>query len=233
MNGGDDFTRPTTGFWQALLPRDSGAGPHAPPYRFGYPAQLPDGRTLVLPIRKVAGKPGHAVASLIANQASFAVVRVLAGMMTDLAGPLGGTVIVGLPTLGMVFAPLVAEALGHQRYVPMGYSRKFWYDQALSVPVNSLTTPDQSKRIYLDPNQRTLIEGARVIVIDDAVSTGATVAAVIGLLQELGAQVAGVVVAMRQGGAWRTRLGPLWSPLVHGVFDSPRLVLREDGWWPE
>jgi len=233
----DNFTRPTTAYWQAMLPADLRGCEDgvrlAPPFRFGYPARLPDGRHLVLPVRKVAGANGHAVASLIANQASFEVVRVLAGFMADLARPLGCEVIVGLPTLGMVFAPLVAEALGHPRYVPLGYSRKFWYDEGLSASVRSLTTPDQAKRVYLDPNQLPLVMGRRVAVVDDAVSTGGTLAAVIDLLERLNVQVAGVVVAMRQGQAWRQHLGPARAALVAGVFDSPRLILRDDGWWPE
>jgi adenine/guanine phosphoribosyltransferase-like PRPP-binding protein len=233
----DDFVRPTTGFWQALLdaPDDASAAafPAGPPYRYGYPAPLPDRRRLVLPIRKVAGTSDRAVASLIANQASFEVVRALAAHMADLARPMNCDVIAGLPTLGMVFAPLVAEQLAHARYVPLGYSLKFWYDEALSASVQSLTTPTQGKRVYLDPNQLPLIAGRRVVIVDDAVSTGGTLVAVIELLERLGAEIAGVVVAMRQGSAWRDRLGPDRAALVAGVFDSPRLTLRDDGWWPE
>ncbi len=233
----DGFTRATTGFWQELLPDTTAvvAGGFAieAPYRFGYPARLPDGCRLVLPIRKVAGTTDRAVASLIANQASFEVVRKLAAHMAALARSMNCDVIAGLPTLGMVFAPLVAEELGHARNVPLGYSRKFWYDEALSASVQSLTTPTQGKRVYLDPNQLSLIAGRRVVIVDDAVSTGGTLVAVMDLLEGLGAQLAGVVVAMRQGSAWRERLGPVRSALVKGVFDSPRLTLREDGWWPE
>jgi adenine/guanine phosphoribosyltransferase-like PRPP-binding protein len=233
----DDFTRATTGFWQGLLsdPAEAVAGGFAieAPYRFGYPAPLPDGRRLVLPIRKLAGTQDRAVASLIANQASFEVVRTLADHMAAIARPMRCDVVVGLPTLGMVFAPLVAEHLGHPRYVPMGYSRKFWYDETLSVAVQSLTTPMQGKRVYLDPNQLPLIAGRRVVIVDDAVSTGGTLVAVIDLLERLGATIAGVVVAMRQGNAWRDRLGPARAAMVAGVFDSPRLTLRENGWWPE
>lgn len=233
----DDFTRATTGFWQELLPDATAvlAGGFAPeaPFRFGYPAPLPDGSLLVLPIRKLAGARDRAVASLIANQASFEVVRTLADHMAAIARPMRCDVVVGLPTLGMVFAPLVAEHLGHPRYVPLGYSRKFWYDEALSASVQSLTTPTQGKRVYLDPNQQPLIAGRRVVIVDDAVSTGGTLAAVIDLLERLGARIAGVVVAMRQGNAWRDRLGPARAAMVAAVFDSPRLTLRENGWWPE
>lgn len=222
-----DFTRPTTGFWQVIEPAGGNpAFPDRPPYRYGYPARLPDGRFLVLPVRRVRGQ-GRAVASLIANQASFEVVRTLSGMMAECARRFGAEVVVGLPTLGFAFAPLVAEALGFARFVPMGYSRKLWYDEALSVPVNSLTTPDQIKRLYLDPNQKSLVEGRDVLIVDDAVSTGGT------LLAGVGARVAGVVVAMRQGRAWRERLGADLAARVAGVFDSPRLVLEPDGWWPE
>lgn len=81
------------------------------------------------------GAPGRAVASPIANQASFEVVRVLAGFMTTLARERAPEAVVGLPTLGLAFAPLVAEARGCPHFVPLGYSRKYWYDEALSVPV--------------------------------------------------------------------------------------------------
>lgn len=226
--------RATTHFWQSLLPSaDDGAKidfSFEAPDRFGYPARLPDGSYLVLPIRKLAGSGGRAVASLIANQASFEVVRVLANSMSELARQMPCEVVIGLPTLGLVFAPLVAESLGHTRYVPLGYSRKFWYRDELSVGVQSLTTPDQIKRLFLDPNQLDLVVGRRVLIVDDAVSTGGTLSAAIELLERSGALVAGAVVAMRQGHAWRARLGGSWADKVVGVFDSPRLRVCEGGW---
>lgn len=228
------FTEPTTGYWQQLLPADAPAP--APPFRFGYPARLPDGRVLMLPIRLLPGDGTRAVASLIANQASFAVVRALAGCMADLARDTAPDVVVGLPTLGFAFAPLVAEGLGHARYVPLGYSRKFWYDEALSAPVQSITTPGAGKRVYLDPNQVSLVRGRTVAVVDDAISSGSTLAAVLPLLASAGCTVVTIVVAMLQGNAWRDRLGgidPQWPTRVRGVFTSPRLVRVADGWMPE
>lgn len=139
----DEFIRPTTAFWQGV----SSGAPAAPPFRYGYPARLPDGRILELPIRRLPGEPPRAVASLIANQASFEVVHTLAAFMTALAAPLAAEIVVGLPTLGFAFAPLVAEQLGHPHYVPLGYSRKFWYDDALAQPVRSLTTPGAGKML--------------------------------------------------------------------------------------
>ncbi len=229
--------RATTNFWQHLY-SDAELSAQtefslSAPHRFGYPVRLPDGRYLVLPIREVAGAEGRAVASLISNQASFEVVRALATAMTQLAQSMRCDVVVGLPTLGLVFAPLVAERLGFDRYVPMGYSRKFWYDEKLSVAVQSLTTPNQAKRLFLDPNQLELVHGRRVLIVDDAVSTGGTLSAAIALLEQAGAQVVGAVLAMRQGNAWQQRLGSAWTNRIVGVFDSPRLRRSEGGWCPE
>ncbi len=226
------WTRETTACWQSLEAGEAWRDRLAPPYRYDFPVPLGDGRVLVLPIREIASRPGHAVASLIANQASFEVVAQLASTMAALARPLAADVVVGLPTLGMVFAPPVAQAMGHTRWVPLGYSRKFWYDEALSTTVSSITTPGAGKAIYLDPNQWPLLCGRRVVVVDDAISSGHTMARVWDLLERLEVEVAGVVVAMRQGPVWRDTLGAARAALVQGAFDSPLLVLRTDGWWP-
>ncbi|MEJ0007579.1 MAG: hypothetical protein WDM77_14745 [Steroidobacteraceae bacterium] len=37
------------------------------------------------------------------------------------------------------FAASVARKLGHRHYVPLSYSRKFWFDDGLSMPVSSIT----------------------------------------------------------------------------------------------
>jgi adenine/guanine phosphoribosyltransferase-like PRPP-binding protein len=160
------------------------------------------------------------------------VVRALADAMTRLVRPLAADVVVGPPTLGMALSPLVAEALGFERYVPLGYSRKFWYSDALAQDVRSLTTPGQGKKVYLDPNQVPLVAGRRVVVVDDTVSNGTTVAAVARLLAAAGAELCGVVVAMRQGTGWESVAATLGVP-IRGVFDTPRLRWGGDGWYPE
>jgi hypothetical protein len=81
-------------------------------------------------------------------------------MLASLLTPHAPDIIVALPTLGLAIAPVVAEALGHTRYVPMGYSVKFWYDDELSTPVSSIASPTLgAKRLYLDPNLVPLLIG--------------------------------------------------------------------------
>lgn len=225
-----DFTEPTTGYWQQL---ESEMPPErrTPPWRLGVPVQLRDGRWLVLPIRKRAGDDSRAVASLIANQASFAVADALAAQMADLVRELAPEVIVGLPTLGLALAPTMARLLGHGHFVPLGYSRKTWYDEALSEPVSSITTTTQ-RRLYLDPNMLPRLAGRRIVVVDDTISTGTTTLAAIRLLARSGAKIAGLVFAMSQGRQWVETLGADWAGRVHYVFQTPHLVRVAEGWVP-
>lgn len=232
MSAPDD-TEPTTPYWQQFVDGDAVAGATAP-WRLAYPARLPDGRVLMLPIRRLASDPRHAVASLIANQASLEVVEQLGRLLGEgLARALASqppVQVVGLPTLGLAFAAAAARHLGLARYVPLGTSRKFWYDDALSAPVQSITSPAAGKRLYLDPNLRPLVCGARVVLVDDTVSTGTTLAAAWDLLQAAGAEVVGCGVVMRQGQRWVGQLGAERAARLVGVFDSPLLQQGPGGW---
>ena len=225
----------TAGYWQTLVTAETLDIPVGGPYQRGYPARLPDGRYLVLPLRGVPADTDRCVASLIANHASFTVIEALCGFMAQAARPLGADIVVGLPTLGLAFAPRVAQLLGFERYVPFGYSRKYWYCDDLAVPVRSLTSPQAAKMLFVDPNLAGQLAGARVLVVDDAVSTGQTMQSALALLHRCGAEVAGVVVAMRQGTRWRdTVVDAGGRPLpVVSAFDSPRLRRVEAGWMPE
>uniref|UniRef100_UPI0005B93BE4 phosphoribosyltransferase family protein n=1 Tax=Pseudacidovorax intermedius TaxID=433924 RepID=UPI0005B93BE4 len=117
-------------------------------------------------------------------------------------------------------------------YVPLGYSRKFWYDEALSGAVQSITTPTAGKRVYLDPHLLPLVQGKRAVVVDDAVSSGRTLLAPWTMLESIGVEVAAVGVAMRQGLRWRDTLGPERAARVVGIFESPLLRATNEGWVP-
>jgi adenine/guanine phosphoribosyltransferase-like PRPP-binding protein len=232
MMASETYTEPTTGYWQELTTEIPVRFSATPPYRFGYPVNLPCGRILVLPLRQLPD--GHrAVASLIANQASNTVVAALADHIATQARALDAEVIVGLPTLGLAFASLVAERLGQPRYVPLGYSRKFWYDDALSESVTSITSPEAGKLLRLDPNLLPLIKSRRAVPIDDAISTGTTTVASVRLLQKIGIEVAGMVVAMKQTNRWETAVAALSAPLaIRSVFGCPLFQRSDAGWLP-
>lgn len=232
------FTEPTTQYWQAILPASSNPS-DAPTttYQFKYPAVLPDSRILYLPIRQIQSKSSEAVASLILNQASLRVVYELGTFLAEVIRPFNIDVVIGLPTLGLSAAAVVAEKLGHERYVPLGYSRKFWYQDALSTAVSSITSPTGEKPLYLDPNQLPLVKGKRCVLIDDAVSSGKTLKSSWEFLEgeEVGAIIEVVGVCMKQGERWRGvldegRHGEGRSEKVKWVFESPLLKAVDGGW---
>lgn len=240
------FTEPTTTYWQKFESKEK---TNPAPWQFGYPASLPDSRVLVLPIRQIAGNPSEAVASLIINQASISVHDELSRFLADVLRDLEPEVIIGLPTLGLTLAKEVAQRLGKgktlsslfegiknadwllDRYVPLGYSQKFWYTDTLSTEVSSVTSPSGLKKLYLDPNQLSLVKGRRAIIIDDAVSSGKTLKASWDFLEstEVECQVLAAGVVMKQGERWKALLGARQEN-VRWVFECPLLKAVEEGW---
>ena len=218
-------------FWQEFGTSDQPDS--VGPFVDHYPVYLPHGHRLELPIR-VLPDGQQALASLIINQASFAVQEALADALAKRLSPLQPEIVVGLPTLGLTLAAAVATRLGHTRYVPLGTSRKFWYRDELSVPLSSITTPD-SKQLYLDPRLLPLLADRRVALVDDVISTGKSITAGIELLTRCEAEPVVVGAAMLQSTRWLERACPAlpdWTTRVVGVFETPLLVQSGAGWIP-
>lgn len=216
-------------FWQEIYPpRSFTPGPVDAGL---FAVALPDGHQLVLPIRPLPDGQ-RALASLIINQASFAVQAVLAEALAERLTPYAPDIIVGLPTLGLTLASAVAQHLGHARYVPCGTSRKFWYDDKLSAPMSSVTTSAE-RRLYLDPRLLPLLQGQRVALIDDVISTGTSITAGLALLEACGVEPVVIGAAMLQSDRWRERKSEMlddWHERVVGVFETPILTRQDDGW---
>jgi adenine/guanine phosphoribosyltransferase-like PRPP-binding protein len=218
-------------FWQEIHP--PGTFETDEDFTSFFVAELEDGRQLRLPIRVLADGE-HALASLIVNQASFAVLDALAENLAAKIEAAGIEVVAGLPTLGLTLAAAVAQKLGHPRYVPLGTSRKFWYRDDLSVPLSSITTPEQQKRLYIDPRMLPLLEGRRVALIDDVISSGTSIVAGLDLLASCGIEPVVIGAAMLQSDRWREKLdaaGPQWLARTKGVFATPILERTADGKW--
>ena len=215
-------------FWQRI---DAPGTAHAHTAAGGaYAATFDDGRQLALPIRPLPDGE-HAVASLIINQASFAVVDAVAADLAAKLRPFAPDVIVGLPTLGLTLAAAVAKHLGHTRYVPLGTSRKFWYRDDLSVPLSSITSPDVAKQLSIDPRMLPLIADRRVALIDDVISSGVSMAAGIRLLALCDCEPVAIAVAMLQSERWRERLAAVPAERLLAALRSPLLTRAADGSW--
>jgi adenine/guanine phosphoribosyltransferase-like PRPP-binding protein len=213
----------SAGFWQSFDPLSPSHDVHDAP--------MPDGRRLSLPLRDLGD---FAVAGLIANQASFAVLDQLAAWLAEAAQALAPEVIVGLPTLGHSVGAATARALGHANWVAPSTTRKRWYDDAASVSLGSITAPpigaNAGRRMWLDPRLLRRLSGRRVAIVDDVISNGTSARAGLALLRAVGIEPVGVLVAMLQGNRWRDN----WetSMPVVGAFSTP-LFHRDGAGWVE
>jgi adenine/guanine phosphoribosyltransferase-like PRPP-binding protein len=206
-----------------------------PPYSEHYVLELPDGDFVQLPLLPLPDGQ-HAIVSLCITENSFELEDRLSSAMAELARPLRPDIIVGVPTLGMVFAASVAKKLGHRHYVPLSYSRKFWFDDTLSVAVNSITTPSQPKQVFIDPRIVDRLRGRRTVLVEDVISTGTTIAAQLTLMSKLQAKVVGIVTAMQETCAWIERLGsinPRYPKLVRSCIRCPLFRRVRGGWAPD
>jgi adenine/guanine phosphoribosyltransferase-like PRPP-binding protein len=211
-------------YWQTFTPAPD---PFPEVWNASYAAPMRDGSALILPLRDYGAT---AIAGLIVNQASFAVVDTLVKWIAADVQHLGAEIIVGLPTLGHTLGAGVARVLGHSNWVAPGTTRKLWYDEALSVATRSVTSPGGGRTMWLDPRLVGRLSGRRVLIVDDVISTGSSASAGIGLLERAGIAPVAFAVAMSQGDEWRKK----WRadiPLI-AAFETPIFRRVAAGWTP-
>ena len=112
---------------ERLIPASEMKEVPRPPYQESVPVQLPDGDWLDLPLLPLPPDFDTAIAFLCSNQTTFEVEDRLTTEMAKLAKQWDPEVVIGMPTLGMVYAPIVARKLGMSAMCP-------W-----AIPVNSGT----------------------------------------------------------------------------------------------
>ena len=219
-----------------IIPGAALAAVPPPPYQGAFPVKLPDGDWALLPFPALPPDFASAIAYLCITENSFSLEDRLSSAMAELARPLRPDIVVGMPTLGMVLAASVGKKLGHPFYVPLSYSRKFWFEDELSIPVNSITTPVQPKTVYIDPRLIERLDGKRVLLVEDVISTGGTIAAELALMKKIGAHVVGVVTAIRETRVWANKLAaidPAYPGLVLSPIRCPLFRKSESGWVPD
>jgi adenine/guanine phosphoribosyltransferase-like PRPP-binding protein len=83
---------------------------------------------------------------------------------------------------------------------------KIHLGETWAEPVYSITT-DTPQRLRMDPARVDVVRGRRVAVVDDVISTGASLSAALRLVRRMDAEPVVIGTLMTEGGAWKHALG--------------------------
>ena len=89
---------------------------------------------------------------------------------------------------------------GCREYVIARKSVKVYMRNCISVAVKSITTA-KVQRLYLGDTDAEFLKGKRVLIVDDVISTGESLAALEALMNKLGANVVGKACILAEGAA--------------------------------
>lgn len=90
--------------------------------------------------------------------------------------------------------------IGCKNYVVARKGTKVYMSDPISVPVNSITT-SYDQMLYLGHEDVEKIQGKRVLIIDDVISTGESLNALKKLVEEAGATLVGSAAVLAEGDA--------------------------------
>jgi adenine phosphoribosyltransferase len=108
--------------------------------------------------------------------------------------------------MGIPLAIEVTRALGLDDYLILHKTPKIHLGDTLAEPVVSITT-ERPQHLRMDPARLGVVAGRRVAVVDDVISTGASVRAALNLLRRVGAEPVVIGTLVTEGSGWRTALG--------------------------
>lgn len=101
--------------------------------------------------------------------------------------------------------PLVYEMTkqaGLNKYLLARKSAKLYMREIVNVEVQSITT-EKRQKLFIDRDDVEYMNGKRVLIVDDVISTGESVRAVEKLVQEAGGIVAGRMTILAEGHAYK------------------------------
>lgn len=144
--------------------------------------------------------------------------------------PLQPDVIVGAATLGIPVAIEVSRALGLDDYVVLQKSPKIHLHDALVQTITSITSKGD-QNLLLDRRAIPLLQGKRVVVVDDVVASGSSLKGSVDLVRKAGGNVVGIGVILTEARDWQKALGDDAS-LIHSLAHIPQFTKISDGWEP-
>jgi adenine/guanine phosphoribosyltransferase-like PRPP-binding protein len=134
-------------------------------------------------------------------------------------------IVATVATMGIPVAVEVTRHLGLDQYVILHKTPKIHLADAVSESVRSITT-DAEQRLLFDRARIKDVDGKRVAIVDDVISTGASTGTALRLLRGVGADIVVIGTLVTEASIWRTSLGDD-AQMVRALGSIP--VFRPDG----
>ena len=101
---------------------------------------------------------------------------------------------------GIPLAHEMARQAGDARYILARKAPKLYMKDMFEVSVRSITTAREQK-LYLDGADAELMKGKRILLVDDVISTGESLAALEALAEKAGGIICGRLAILAEGDA--------------------------------
>ncbi|HSZ36308.1 MAG TPA: phosphoribosyltransferase family protein [Acidimicrobiales bacterium] len=182
-------------------------------------------QTVELPL--VALSDELTIALLICVDLGVAFSETAGGELAEMMRPANPEIVVSVATMGIPIAIEASRALGLDDYVILHKTPKIHLGETWAEPVYSITT-DKAQRLRMDPARVEAVRGRRVAIVDDVISTGASLSSALRLVRRMDAEPVVIGCLMTEGGQWKGALGedaalvrtlgtmPLFHPDGHG-----------------
>ena len=101
---------------------------------------------------------------------------------------------------GIPLAHEIARQAGDNRYILARKAPKLYMKDVFEVSVRSITTA-REQTLYLDGADAALMKGKRILLVDDVISTGESLAALEALVEKAGGNICGRMAILAEGDA--------------------------------
>jgi adenine phosphoribosyltransferase len=178
-----------------------------------------------LPLVQVA--TGISIALLICVDHGVRFAEKAGRELAEILAPLEVEIVASVATMGIPLAIEVTRALGLDDYAILHKTPKIHLADAVDEPVRSITT-DRDQRLLFDRARRHVVEGRRVAIVDDVISTGGSSRAALNLVRKVGGEPVAFGALLTEGGLWRSALGTD-AAMVHALGSIPLFHHNDDG----
>ena len=102
---------------------------------------------------------------------------------------------------GLQLAHCIARNLGQRYYAVARKSKKLYMQDGIEVAIESSITTGKEQKLYLSRHDVELLRGKKVGIVDDVVSTGASLSGLEALVEKAGGRIAKKAFVLAEGEA--------------------------------